>query len=136
MEEIKEFENNEDLKLNDDFYKIHYGMIKRLKGIENGFVILFFIFTIIFLAAEIFYLYFTCGIGEYQLLKDKAYKVLNILKIIIFIFSLILAPLSICFTVMVQIAYNQYLDFIVYLDLCSVRMLMDVYLGYYSFFFI
>ena len=58
-------------------------MIKRLKGIENGFVILFFIFTIIFLAAEIVYLYFAYGIGEYQLLKEKTYKVLNILKIII-----------------------------------------------------
>ena len=57
MEEIEEFENNIDQKINHNFYKLHYGMIKRLKGIENGFVIPFFIFTLIFLAAEIVYLY-------------------------------------------------------------------------------
>ena len=86
MEEIEEFENNIDQKINHNFYKLHYGMIKRLKGIENGFVIPFFIFTLIFLAAEIVYLYFACGNGEYQLLKEKTYKVLNILKIIILSF--------------------------------------------------
>ena len=135
MEEIEEFENNIDQKINHNFYKLHYGMIKRLKGIENGFVIPFFIFTLIFLAAEIVYLYFACGNGEYQLLNEKTYKVLNILKIITFIFSIIFVLLSICFTVMVQIAYIQYLDFIIFFDVCAAGILMDIFLGYYSFFY-
>jgi len=135
MEEIEVFENNIDQKINHNFYKLHYGMIKRLKGIENGFVIPFFIFTLIFLAAEIVYLYFACGNGENQLLKEKTYKVLNILKIITFIFSIIFVLLSICFTIMVQIAYIQYLDFIIFFDVCAAGILMDIFLGYYSFFY-
>ena len=113
-----------------------YRLLKKLKGIENGFVIPFFIFKIIFLAAEIVYLYFAYGISEYQLLKEKTYKVLNILKIITFIFSIIFVLLSICFTIMVQIAYIQYLDFIIFFDVCAAGILMDIFLGYYSFFII
>ena len=115
--------------------KDSYGMIKRLKGIENGFVIPFFIFTIIFLTAEIVYLYFAYGIGEYQLLKEKTYKVLNILKIISFFFSIILVPLNICFTVLVIFALFQYINFPESFDDCLVGMLLDIFLGIYNIYF-
>ena len=115
--------------------KDSYGMIKRLKGIENGFVIPFFIFTIIFLTAEIVYLYFAYGIGEYQLLKEKTYKVLNILKIIIFIIPIILMPLSICFFALVLFSLALYLDFADSFDNCLAGMLMDILLGVYNIYF-
>ena len=113
----------------------NYGLSKKLKGLEYGFVIPFFIFTIIFLAAEIAYLYFAYGIGEYQLLKAKTYKVLNILKIITFIFSTIFVALNICFFVLVLFAYMQYIDFDDYLDSCLSGMLMDLFLGVYNLYF-
>ena len=119
----------------DNLERYSYGMIKRLKGIENGFVIIFFIFTIIFIAVEIVYLYFSCGICEYQLLKVKTYKILNILKIITLIFSSIFVLLSICFTVMVQVSYIQYFDFVDSFDKCLTGIMMDIFLGYYNFFF-
>ena len=112
-----------------------YRLLKKLKGIENGFVIPFFIFTIIFLAAEIVYLYFAYGIGEYQLLKEKTYKVLNILKIIIFIIPIILMPLSICFFALVLFSLALYLDFADSFDNCLAGMLMDIFLGVYNIYF-
>ena len=112
-----------------------YRLLKKLKGIENGFVIPFFIFTIIFLTAEIVYLYFAYGIGEYQLLKEKTYKVLNILKIISFFFSIILVPLNICFTVLAIFALFQYINFPESFDDCLVGMLLDIFLGIYNIYF-
>ena len=53
-----------------------YGIIKRLKGIENGLDVILFIFSIIFLGVGIFYLFFACGIGEIQVLKTKTYIIL------------------------------------------------------------
>ena len=112
-----------------------YRLLKKLKGIENGFVIPFFIFTIIFLAAEIVYLYFAYGISEYQLLKEKTYKVLNILKIISFFFSIILVPLNICFTVLAIFAFFQYINFPESFDDCLAGMLLDIFLGIYNIYF-
>ena len=132
--EIEEFFD----KYNSDYEyieKYHYGMIKKLKGIENGFVIPFFIFTIIFLGAEIVYLYFAYGIGEYQLLKEKTFKILNILKIITFVFPIIFLPLNICFTVLVIFAFYQYAFFPESFDNCLSGMLLDIFLGVYNLYF-
>jgi len=57
-----------------------YGVLKSLKGIENGLGTVLFIFPLLFLIAEIVYLIFTCGISENQVHSLTAFNVLNILK--------------------------------------------------------
>lgn len=47
------------------------GVIKHLKGIENGIGGLLFLFELIFLGCEIFFLIFVCGQQEYTVLSEK-----------------------------------------------------------------
>ena len=92
-----------------DFDKHSYGIIRRLKGIENGLGTILFIFPIIFLVIEIAYLIFACGIGETQVLKTKTYNILYYLKIITYTLSIIFIFLSIAYAGLLLGAIIQYL---------------------------
>ena len=67
---------------NKDIQDKSYGMVKNLKGIEKGLGVILFVFIIIFLAVEIFYIVFTCENHETQVCKNNIFTILNISKII------------------------------------------------------
>ena len=71
-----------------DYEKTNYGVLKSLKGIDNGLGVVLFIFSILFLGAEIVYLIFVCGIKESQVLSIKLYSIFNILKIVTYSLSI------------------------------------------------
>ena len=101
--------NNEKRKL--ELCDGSYGILKNLKGIENGLGTILFIFPIIFLVAEIIYLIFICGISENQVLGSKRFYVLNIFKTITYTFAIIFIFLSITYGGLLFIALIQYILF-------------------------
>ena len=120
--------------LNDEsFKKNSYDIIKRLKGIENGLGIILFIFSIIFLAVGIFYLFFTCGIGETQVLKTKTYTILNYVKIIAYTLSIIFIFLAIAYGILLSAALGQYYSFAEAADSCAIGIIYGMAFGYYTF---
>ena len=86
-----------------DYEKNNYGVLKSLKGIENGLGVVLFIFSIIFLGAEIVYLIYICGIKESQVLSVKLYSIFNILKIITYALSITFIFLSILYGILLLI---------------------------------
>ena len=110
-----------------------YGIIKRLKGIENGLGIILFIFPIIFLAAGIVYLFFSCGIGETQVLKTKIYNILYYLKITTYTLSIIFIFLSFTYGVLITVAIAEYFTFADAPDSCVIGMIYGFAFGYYGF---
>ena len=118
-----------------DFENHPYSLIKMLKGIENGVGSLLFVFPVLFLAAEIAYLVFACGISENQLMRVKTYTILNTFKIITYTFSIILIFLAIFYGGILLAIYIEYERLIVNIDRCSRRILIGMALGYYSFWY-
>ena len=129
--------NNEKRKL--ELCDGSYGILKNLKGIENGLGTILFIFPIIFLVAEIIYLIFTCGISENQVLSPKRFYVLNIFKTITYTFAIIFIFLAIAYGGLLFIALLQYYsffpdDFTSY-GKCGDGIAYGMIFGYYSFWF-
>lgn len=119
----------------DDFENNPYGLIKRLKGLENGLGTILFIFPIIFLAAEIAYIVFACGISENQVLKVKTYFVLNIFKIITYTLSIIFIFLAIFYGAMLFAILMEYMMLVDNFDSCSSKIVIGMFFGYYSFWY-
>ena len=67
-----------------------YGLVRSLKGIENGLGVVLFIFPIIFLAAEIVFLVFAWGNKEFQIMKTTTYNILYPIKIVVYALAIIL----------------------------------------------
>ena len=116
-----------------------YGVLKSLKGIENGLGTILFIFPLLFLIAEIVYLIFTCGISENQVHSLTTFNVLNILKSSTYSLSIIFIFLAILYGILLFIALMQYYSF--YPDTitpegkCSSGIIYGMVFGYYSFYF-
>ena len=122
-------------KLSYDDIKISHGPIKSLKGIENGLGVILFIFPLIFLAFEIVFLIFACGIKEYQVLSNTAFTVFNALKILCITISTILIFLSILYGILLIIALIQYIALVLNIDSCAVGIIVGMVYGYYCFWF-
>lgn len=116
-----------------------YGVLKNLKGIENGLGTVLFIFPILFLIAEITYLIFTCGISENQVVSLTTFNVFNILKTTTYTISIIFIFLSILYGILLFFALMQYYSFypdsITYDGKCAGGIVYGMIFGYYSFYF-
>lgn len=110
-----------------------YGLIKSLKGIENGLGVLLFVFTIIFLAAEIVYLIFAWGTKEVQIMKTTLFNILNGVKIGVFSFAIIFIFLSILYGILLIAVLAQYINLIGFFDSCGIGMVVGLIYGYYCF---
>lgn len=110
-----------------------YGLIKSLKGIESGLGVLLFVFTIIFLAAEIVYLIFAWGTKEFQIMKTTLFNVLNGIKIGVLTFSIIFIFLSILYGILLIAVFVQYINLIEFFDSCGIGMIVGMVYGYYCF---
>lgn len=135
---------NKYLKANKEKRKLElcegsYGVLKGLKGIENGLGTVLFIFPILFLVAEITYLIFTCGISENQVHSPTAFNVLHIFKTITYTFAIIFIFLSILYGILLFIALIQYYAFYPTNaepdGKCATGIIYGMIFGYYSFYF-
>ena len=104
-----------------------------LKGMENGLGTILFVFSIIFLVAEIVYMVFICGVSENQVLKVGTFHVLRVLKVITYTFSIIFIFLSLFYGVMLFAIFITYIGLVDNTDSCSRRILLQYAYGYYSF---
>lgn len=112
-----------------------YGLIKSLKGIENGLGVLLFIFPILFLVAEIVYLVMAWGTKEFQIMKTNIFNILNGVKIGVLTFSIIFIFLAILYGILLIAALIQYIGLIEFIDSCSIGIIIGMIYGYYSFWF-
>lgn len=110
------------------------GVIKHLKGIENGIGVLLFLFELIFLGCEILFLIFVCGQREYAVLSEKKFNIFNYIKICCFILSSISIFMSLLYFFLLFIAFFQYLS-LASSDSCSNGILLGILFGLYSFYF-
>ena len=115
-----------------EFGDYTFGIIKRLKGIENGLGSILFVFPIIFLAAEIAYIVFVSGIRETQVLAMKTFEVLNALKIVTYTLSIIFIFLAIGYGALLLGALIQYISYAEVFDSCASKILIGMVFGYYS----
>ena len=109
-----------------------YGLIKSLKGIENGLGVVLFIFPIIFLGIEILFLIFIWGIKEYKVLPLNIFNVFNIIKIICIILSTLFIVLSALYSLLLIIALIQYIKLLTIIDSCSIGIIVGMIFGYYG----
>ena len=116
-----------------DYEKTNYVVLKSLKGIDNGLGVVLFIFSILFLGAEIVYLIFVCGIKESQVLSIKLYSIFNILKIVTYSLSITSIFLSILYGILLLVALVQYSALINLIDSCSLGIILGMAYSYYSF---
>lgn len=116
-----------------DYEKTNYVVLKSLKGIDNGLGVVLFIFSILFLGAEIVYLIFVCGIKESQVLSIKLYSIFNILKIVTYSLSITSIFLSILYGILLLVALVQYSVLINLIDSCSLGIILGMAYSYYSF---
>ena len=110
-----------------------FGLIRSLKGIENGLGVVIFVFTILFLAAEIVYLVFAWGTKEFQIMSTTTFNILNGVKIGVYTFSIIFIFLSLLYGILLFAAFIQWMMFLGIMDSCSLGMLVGYVYGYYSF---
>ena len=124
--------NQIDSLTKEDLNKHSYGLIKSLKGIENGLGVIIFIFTIIFLAAEIVYLIFAWGTKEFQILPTSTFNIWNGIKIGVYAFSIVFIFLSFLYGLLLFIAFFQWLALVEFIDSCSLGILVGYVYGYYG----
>ncbi len=110
-----------------------YNLVLMLKGMEKGLGTILFVFSIIFLVAEIVYMVFICGVSENQVLKVGTFHVLRVLKVITYTFSIIFIFLSFFYGVMLFAIFITYIGLVDNTDSCSRRILLQYAYGYYSF---
>lgn len=110
-------------------------VIKNLKSIENGIGVILFIYSLIFLAAEIVFLIFSFGDKEFTPLPETTFKVLNGIKITCLSFSITMIFLSILYGILLAIALFQYINIVPYYDKCELGIIVGMVYGYYCFWF-
>ena len=115
-----------------DIKKGGYGLIKSLKGIENGLGVILFIFPLIFLITEIIFMITICGIKEYQVLSDTAFKVFNAIRILCITLSTIFIFLSILYSVLLVVVLVQYIKLVTIIDSCVIGIIIGMVYGYYG----
>ena len=116
----------------EDLEENSYGFVKSLKGIENGLGVLIFVFSLLFLAINIIFLIFACGIKEYQVLSDKIFKIFNITKMICTILSIIFIFLSVIYAILLAVALVQYIGLVENIDSCANGIIIGMCYGYYG----
>ena len=89
-----------------------YGLVRSLKGIENGLGVVLFIFPIIFLAAEIVFLVFAWGNKEFQIMKTTTYNILYPIKIVVYALAIIFIFLAILYGCLLIGALAQYISLV------------------------
>lgn len=106
-----------------DTYKNAYkvGFIKHLKTIEISMGIIIFIFPIIFFGMTIAFLVFSCGRREYHVLPAKIFIKLNVLKILCIVISSILAFVSLVYSILINIAFED----------VHLKKPLNIFLGYF-----
>ena len=112
-----------------------HGMIKNLKGIEKGLGVVLFVFIIIFLVIEIFYMIFASGNKESQIMKNNIYNILNISKIISLTLSIIFIFLSILYGILLIVALAEYINLVGNMDSCTTGIIINIIFAYYCFWF-
>ena len=109
-----------------------YGLVKRLKGIENGLGVILFIFPLLFLVINIIFLIFVCGIKEYKVLPDTTFNIFNTIKIICSTLSTIFIFLSVLYAVLLVVALVQYISLVGFIDSCAIGIIVGMVFGYYG----
>ena len=112
-----------------------YGLVRSLKGIENGLGVVLFIFPIIFLAAEIVFLVFAWGNKEFQIMKTTTYNILYPIKIVVYALAIIFIFLAILYGCLLIGALAQYISLVHIFDSCGVGMAIGIVYGYYCFWY-
>ena len=112
-----------------------YGMVKSLKGIENGLGVVLFIFPILFLVAEIVFLVFSWGNKEFQIMKTSTYNILYVLKIIAYALAIIFIFLAVLYGCLLIVALAQYISLVTFLDSCARGIIIGIVFGYYCFWY-
>jgi hypothetical protein len=112
-----------------------YGLVKSLKGIENGLGVILFIFPIIFLAAEIVFLVFAWGNKEYQIMKTSTYNILYGIKIAAYALAIIFIFLAILYGILLIVALVQYIGLVKIFDSCAIGIVIGMVYGYYCFWY-
>jgi hypothetical protein len=118
-----------------DLNQNSYGLIKSLKGIENGLGVILFIFPIIFLVIEIVCIIFTCGNKEFTVVTPTVFNVFNIIKIICITLSTIFIFLSVLYGILLIITLIQYLALVKFTDSCARGIIYGIVYGYYGFYY-
>jgi hypothetical protein len=111
----------------------NYGVIKSLKGIENSFGVILFIFSILLLGVEIFYLIFVLGIKESQVLSEKMYNIMDKFKLVTYIVSIASIFLSLLYGILLIVAIAQYANLINNIDSCSSGIICGILYSFFSF---
>ena len=112
-----------------------YGLIKSLKGIENGIGVVLFIFPLIFLIIEIVLTIFTCGNKEFTVLSPGVYNTFNVIQIISITLSIIFIFLSILYGILLIVTVVEYMALVNILDSCAIGMIFGIVYGYYGFYY-
>lgn len=112
-----------------------YGMVKSLKGLENGLGVVLFIFPILFLVAEIVFLVFSWGNKEFQIMKTSTYNILYVLKIIAYALAIIFIFLAVLYGCLLIVALAQYISLVTFLDSCARGIIIGIVFGYYCFWY-
>jgi len=110
------------------------GIIKHLKGIENGIGVLLFLFELIFLGCEILFLIYVCGQKEYTVLSEKKFNIFNHIKICCFIISSFSIFMSFLYIFLLFIALFQSFG-LKEAGSCSIGIFIGILFGLYSFYF-
>ena len=116
----------------EDINKVGIDFIKSLKGIECGLGVVLFIFSLLFLVIEIIFLFFSCGIKEYKVLKDSTFRILNIIKILCITLSIIFIFLSVGYGCFLFYAYFDYVALIYHYDRCVRGIILGIAYGFYG----
>ena len=112
-----------------------YGLIKSLKGIENGLGVVLFIFPIIFLVIEVVLTIFSCGNKEFTVLSPVVFKSVNVILILCITLSTIFIFLSILYGVLLIVCLVQYLALVGFTDSCAFGIIYGIVYGYYGFYY-
>ena len=96
-----------------------YGVIKSLKGIDDSFGVILFIFSLLLLGTEIYYLIYVLGIKESQVLSEKMYNIMDKFKLVTYIVSIVSIFLSLLYGILLIVAIAQYTNLIHNYDSCS-----------------
>ena len=114
-----------------------YNILKDLRSIEDGFSITFMVMHVLFLIIILVFLCYSCGNREYTLSSETAFNVLLNIKTICIILSILLNLLSIIYSILLSVAFAQYIQFIpnAKVDTFIQRISVGISYGVYGFFY-
>ena len=110
-----------------------YGVIKSLKGIDDSFGVILFIFSLLLLGTEIYYLIYVLGIKESQVLSEKMYNIMDKFKLVTYIVSIASIFLSLLYGILLIVAIAQYTNLIHNYDSCSSGIVCGILYSFFSF---